>query len=169
MTTNKNELMTIVGQIAETLAQATERLSSVSQDSDSLARISQQLLAQSQTSNEDAKKTDEVLAFIRHVAGQTNLLGLNASIESARAGEMGRGFAVVASEIRKLSLDTIDSAEKIQDILSNIRQTTDSISTTVREIHTIGQRQVSSAAGIESSMKEIESMSRQLSSYVSRL
>ncbi|AEI39432.1 methyl-accepting chemotaxis protein [Paenibacillus mucilaginosus] len=167
--TNKNELMTIVGQMADTLAQATERLSSVAQDSDSLARISQQLLAQSQTSNEDAKKTDEVLAFIRHVAGQTNLLGLNASIESARAGEMGRGFAVVASEIRKLSLDTISSAEKIQDILSNIRQTTDSISSTVREIHTIGQRQVTSAAGIEASMREIEAMSRQLSTFVSRL
>ncbi len=56
--------------------------------------------------NEYSKKTDEVLSFVEDIAKQTNLLGLNAAIESARAGEYGKGFSVVSNEIRKLSKST---------------------------------------------------------------
>ena len=73
------------------------------------------------------KSSEEIRGFvevINSIAGQTNLLSLNASIEAARAGEAGRGFAVVAEEIRKLADQSRESGNRIKDIVSNIGDTT---------------------------------------------
>ena len=60
--------------------------------------------------------TDDIL----DIASQTNLLALNASIEAARAGEAGKGFAVVAEEIRHLAESSTETANRIQNINTNV-------------------------------------------------
>lgn len=91
------------------------------------------------------KKSNEDISSI---AGQTNLLSLNASIEAARAGEHGRGFAVVAEEIRNLSDSTKDlltqndaEAEailpKIAESMNSIRNLIDSMNEMTEKVSTI--------------------------------
>lgn len=95
------ELQTQSGQIAETNKELTEAMTRF----------------QAKT-----KEVEKIAGIILQISSQTNLLSLNASIESARAGEAGRGFAVVAEQVRQLSEQTKESTEEITKITNELNQ-----------------------------------------------
>jgi methyl-accepting chemotaxis protein len=94
---------------------------------------------------EQNEKISSVLAIVRAIAEQTNLLALNATIEAARAGEQGRGFAVVADEVRLFAQRTQDTTSEIQSMIGELRQSSNKAVSMIGETHALSNRTVSQA------------------------
>ncbi|MBP2662557.1 MAG: mcpB 6 [Firmicutes bacterium] len=110
---------------------AVTKMNEIQQDSNQAAQKVHAL-------GEKSRQIGQIVDVITGIAGQTNLLALNAAIEAARAGEQGRGFAVVADEVRKLAEQSETAAREIAGIIQAIQaetiETVEAIDKSGREI-----------------------------------
>lgn len=144
-----NEMSTTVQEVARNATQTAEAAREAQQGSHSGRRTVQEnadavasvnAALQDATSaieklDEQTRDIGEVIDVITNVAGQTNLLALNAAIEAARAGEAGRGFAVVADEVRTLAQKTQSSTDRIETIVEEVRHGTQAAVDTIKVSH----------------------------------
>lgn len=70
--------------------------------------------------NQEILQIEQMSSLIREISDQSHLLGLNAAIEAAHAGEFGRGFEVVAGEVRKLASHSRTAMDEVQSKVSGI-------------------------------------------------
>jgi methyl-accepting chemotaxis protein len=95
---------------AQVLQKSVDISSDISNEMDKASNLIEKLNIQSD-------EISKIVNTIGSIAGQTNLLALNAAIEAARAGEHGRGFAVVADEVRQLASRTSSSTIEIEEMV----------------------------------------------------
>lgn len=131
----------VLGQLVETNAKAQEGIENIAN--------------QTKTTNASAVKISQAADIITNIADETNLLALNASIESARAGEWGRGFSVVADQISKLAAQSNESARQIGLVIDELLADSATAMETMENVKSIMNQQSDDMKHMENAVNDI--------------
>lgn len=118
--------------------------------------VSNVLSNATQASMNYIKETDQIVTYVNKIASQTKILGINASIESARAGETGKGFAVVAKEVSKLAEDSESFAGEINRILAKLSDEMKSVVSQIERLTELSEQQVGASGKVEDALEELK-------------
>jgi methyl-accepting chemotaxis protein len=121
---NADETDRFASGAADLAIQGESSVKTVADDIATMAGTVAKAAAQVRTLSSNTQEVARIASVIKDIAGQTNLLALNAAIEAARAGEQGRGFAVVADEVRVLAERTEKATVEISGVVESIQKET---------------------------------------------
>jgi hypothetical protein len=166
---NQSKFKEIIMEFSLAFEQVNISMQDIAEGSQKLSKESEELSMESNESKKKLEKTDEITQMISEISNKTNMLGLNAAIEAARAGKEGRGFSVVANEIRNLSEQTNISAKnaksQIQDITNSINYMIDSI----KEIRFVTEKESNSIQEIAATMEQLSAQLSLLEDFTKNL
>ena len=160
------QMAAALGDNISMLASTTEEVSSQAQE---IAAVSQAVAKLASESMGRARETDQVLGLIRGIAGQTNLLGLNAAIEAARVGDAGRGFGVVAEEIRKLATSSASSIDQINAILKTIQTDSENTFRQIERVETVTGEIAQAIGAVAEAVQQAGAMAAKLDAMANSL
>ena len=109
-------------------------------------------------SEKNAAEMTTIISVIQDVASQSNVLGINASIEAARAGQAGKGFTVVSEEVRNLALNSKNSAGQIKSKVQSVQRSTSQISEAVKETGMLVDKQKDIITKLKEDLASVNTM-----------
>ncbi|MBO8162587.1 MAG: chemotaxis protein [Brevibacillus sp.] len=140
-TDKEDRLESMADELADALGSIVSSTENLAKNSSELAAASQQVNTSTVLVRDKIEKTTQISELIRNISAKTNIIGINAAIEAARAGQHGRGFSIVANEIRILSETTSDSAASIFEGLNEMKELITLVSAEMEKTmhHTLSQ------------------------------
>lgn len=130
-------------------------ISSIADDASLLSGNLNVLIEKTEVTMKSIKESCEAIKLIENISKQTSMLGLNAAIEASRAGESGKGFSVVAQEMRKLSIQSGVSSNKINSALSEMEHNIKSIIDAIDSLGEIAESQAAAIQEMSGTIQEI--------------
>ncbi|WPK10324.1 methyl-accepting chemotaxis protein [Lysinibacillus louembei] len=143
-----------------------DKVHTIASHSEELAATSEEINRQAQHTLEDAEKTNGITDLIKNISRQTNLLGLNASIEAARAGQHGAGFNIVAQEVRKMSQETSNATENIEGSLKNINRNLENLKQNLGQINEATNEQAQLVQDFSEIIEELTTLSHDMKTFM---
>lgn len=142
ITTKVKKLVEISDDMMRSSSNSSKTMTDLTKSNELTTEAIRKIGIQLENTNEAISKISGATELITNIASQTNLLSLNASIESARAGEAGRGFAVVASEIQTLSAQSDETAKEIQSIINELQGEASKTLKIMEEVNILVEEQI---------------------------
>jgi len=135
---------------SEQIVASTEELAASAQE---LAKGMELIDTLRKEMEEQVQKTEKLLTFIKDVARNSNILGINASIEAVRSSVQGHSFKVIASEIRRMAESSAASVEEIKMITEEMKQKMSQISREIQRAFQFSQSQAAASQEIADSIQ----------------
>lgn len=156
--------------VSASIEELSASINEISQNMSNTEVAAQEILDQTQNSAQSGERLmkattsmTEVITTIKDIAEQVNLLALNATIEAARAGEAGKGFAVVASEVKNLADATKQSAEVVEEEITNAQTTSTQVVGDIDKIQELGKNVEHYISSISAALQEQKSVTEEMS------
>lgn len=140
----QEKFLSVAAELASSAQELTAGMEEMAAGAQNVSNTSNDLESLSKELAKASSQTNDIVHFIKTIADQTNLLGLNAAIEAARVGDMGRGFSVVAEEVRKLATASAESVKEIAGALNTIQASVNQLADKSKMLDTIVGTQTTS-------------------------
>lgn len=158
----ENSTRNISNDLMSSLDETSDVINNIANNALELSNNLNILIQKAKTTENSIIESSNAVKLIETISKQTNMLGPNASIESARAGEFGKGFSVVAQEIRKLSVQSGESSKKISVALAEMQSNMEGILKSINDLGEIAEKQAEATKEASATIDEISISSKAL-------
>lgn len=161
-TTEKDKLKKLAENLSAFVEQFTASMDQVTSTSEQMLKSGKTVVDQSQNITEEMNETTQIIDSVKHISKQTQILGINASIEAARVGVEGRGFAVVANEIQRLAVTTQEAAKSIENTLKTVYDVFHKVHEDINIAFGSSQEQQQALLQMQNGVQRLSSLAEQL-------